>query len=103
MPSASVAPKNYVSHIWKDFDIRNLNSLLSIKMTSQGSHSLPRAEGARKAVFPEVTQDRTHLGMCSLHLLGALGSAWYLLELLDLILESSHDSPAKPEPQGGRM
>lgn len=80
LPSATVAPKNWVSHSWKDLDIRNLNSLLSIKMTSWGLHSLSRSEEAR-----------THLGKCWLHLLEAPGSAWYLLELPDLIQESSHD------------
>lgn len=86
LPSASAAPMNCVSKYLEKhaFDVRNFNSLLSIKMTSRGVHSLLRSEEARKAASAgtntEVTQDGTHLGSAHCNFYQAPpGSPWSCL------------------------
>lgn len=76
VPSAQAVPNCASQYLEKpDFDIRSLDPLLSIKMTSRALHSLPRSEETRKTAFPDtnakITQDSTYPGKCLLYLPGS--------------------------------
>lgn len=55
VPSAQAVPNCASQYLEKpDFDIRSLDPLFSIKMTSRALYSLPRSEETRKTAFPDT-------------------------------------------------